>query len=293
MSARALPRVPAKMPFLCSRRRWLVLAACAALPSRVSADDEAHPHEPDANEIALGSLADAELAFAGMARERGWHAALVAYLAPEGVVLEGSALHAADLRRDGDAPPLRHDARPGQVTVSRARDLGCVVGTYAASSANDAEVLHGLYLRTWRSNRGSWRIALTATVRTPGPVDFVALGPALRPGYRHRSTPQVERGRLLRLEANLRRGAATQGLAAPAMRTYRDGVMPRVGAQAVGGHAAAPAFVQVAQSADVAALGGAIDTERTGWYVHVWLRDAAGRWQLAHDLETPARRDPE
>ena len=70
------------MPISRAGRIVLSLACAAAClaPAPIAA------HDPD--EIALGSLVDAELAFAQMGLERGVRAAFLAHFADDGVVFE-------------------------------------------------------------------------------------------------------------------------------------------------------------------------------------------------------------
>jgi len=72
------------------RRQWSVLGALAAfaIAASVAGAPAACAHEPDAEEIALGSLVDAEIAFARMGRERGVRAAFLANFAADGIVFE-------------------------------------------------------------------------------------------------------------------------------------------------------------------------------------------------------------
>ena len=69
--------------------RCAITAATVAVIAAIAPiTDVARAHEPDAEEIALGSLVDAELAFARMALEQGIRAAFLASFASDGVVFE-------------------------------------------------------------------------------------------------------------------------------------------------------------------------------------------------------------
>src|SRR5438552_1867707 len=69
--------------------RCAITAATVAVIAAIAPiADVARAHEPDAEEIALGSLVDAELAFARMASEQGIRAAFLASFASDGVVFE-------------------------------------------------------------------------------------------------------------------------------------------------------------------------------------------------------------
>ena len=286
--------------FRCSRRQWLALALCSALPRCALAHDATHPHEPDPEEIALGSLADAELAFAQAARERGWHAALAAFMAADGVAIEDVAVLMRDLAREPRDTRSRFDVHPAQVTVSHAYDLGCATGTYSVTNADvQLAARHGVYVSTWRRDGNHWRIVLATRIPTPALVDFVGLGAAPRPGYARRSAWAAQRTHLLQLEsaggtkrADLPRSAD--------MRIYRANVMPQAAADSLS-RTTAPTrqggervrFLHLARAADLAVTAGPLHAPDSAWFVHVWLRDANGRWQIAYDVETPARPLPE
>src|SRR5438045_3513153 len=105
------------MQFRCGRRQWLALALCSIMAPRTLAHDASHSH-PDPEEIALGSLADAELAFAQAAHEQGWDAALGAFMAADGVAIDGAAVLRRDLALEPRDRQSRYDVHPAQVTVS-------------------------------------------------------------------------------------------------------------------------------------------------------------------------------
>ena len=66
-----------------------IVLACAA-PNAASA------HEPDAEETALGSLVDAELAFARMGAERGIREAFLANFSDDGIAFEPAPVRLRD-----------------------------------------------------------------------------------------------------------------------------------------------------------------------------------------------------
>src|SRR5438067_308209 len=64
----------------------------------------AFAHEPDATEIALGSLVDAELAFARMSLEQGIRAAFLANFAVDGILFEPAPIRWRDAWPQHPAP---------------------------------------------------------------------------------------------------------------------------------------------------------------------------------------------
>src|SRR5581483_7302303 len=187
ISARRVSRTqadgfPRKSSPRMTRREFMALALGWLASAHASAHEAAHAHEPDAEEIALGSLADAELAFATTASRDGRRAAVFSHAARGAVLLDERII---GLRELANAPveSTRHQSQPAQIGVARGHDLGYASGAYRDDHAAGAPV-HGVFLRLWqRQGSGPWRIVVSAGIRTPGPVDFIALGAAPRPSY--------------------------------------------------------------------------------------------------------------
>lgn len=275
---------------------------------------EAMPHEPDAEEVALGSLVDAELAFARMGRERGVHAAFLANFAADGVALQPAPVRVQQVFGERAAPAdplaLRLDWKPAQAGVARSHDFGYTTGPYSLSSAANPETRHeGAFFSVWQRNAaGRWEVILDAGIGTAGPVDFAALGAAPRAGYAGRAQPAAARRGLLAQEANAFAAAGASltpndyaRLLADEARLHRNGAAPialrgaiaRSAAQRLQRVAWMPIDARVARSADMAVTWGRYrETDRAahehdGYYAHLWLRDRAGRWKLAYDIVLP------
>ena len=107
----------------------LACAAACLAPAPLAA------HDPD--EIALGSLVDAELAFAQMGLERGVRAAFLAHFADDGVVFEPAPVRLRETwgARPAPADPLalKLEWKPAQAGVSRSRDMGYTTGPFVAT----------------------------------------------------------------------------------------------------------------------------------------------------------------
>jgi len=270
--------------------------------------DVARAHEPDAEEIALGSLVDAELAFARMASEQGIRAAFLASFASDGVVFEPAPvrIQAAWTKRPAPADPkaLRLEWQPAQAGVARSHDMGFTTGPSKLTDARRPDfVRHGLFFSVWqRDSKGVWRVGLDIGATTPGAPDFVPLGAAPRPAYLGKANASAQRAALLALETQtFKSGHAYANLLAADARLYRDGAWPIAGrpavARAVQSRASTiewlPFEVRVSHADDMAAtygrfhaIGGT-DGNRDGYYLHLWLRDAKGRWRLAYDIANP------
>lgn len=296
---------------------WSPMAAIGVASAWFAlAPPAAHAHEADAEEIALGTLVDAEFAFARMALEQGIRAAFLAHFGPDGVVFEPQPVRLQETwgARAAPADPkaLRLEWQPAQAGVAKSLDMGYTTGpSKLTDTTRDGPVKHGVFFSVWqRDAGGAWRVAMDVGIATPGPVDFVALGAAPRPQFASTADAAAQRKSLLAREA---RPLSTAGAAAsagtyadalaPDARLHRDGMAPVAGraaiARNVGSRAArvawSPQEVRVARSGDMAmAYGTYRETARSGkaqdgYYAHVWLRDASGRWRLAYDIALPAQ----
>jgi hypothetical protein len=276
---------------------------------------EAMPHEPDAEEVALGALVDAELAFARMGTERGVHAAFLANFAADGVALQPAPVRVQQVFRErgaaADPLALRLEWKPAQAGVARSHDFGYTTGPYTLSEAAHPATRHeGAFFSVWqRDAAGRWEVILDAGIGTAATVDFVALGVAPRAAYTGRAQPAAARRELLAREANAfgEAGAALAPndyarLLADDARLHRNGSAPiasrgaisRATAQRMQRVAWTPIDARIAKSADMAVTWGRYrETDRAtqvhdGYYAHLWVRDRGGEWRLAYDVALPA-----
>lgn len=285
------------------------LAAAVALPAAA-----APSHVEGAEERALGSLVDAEYAFARMGWERGVRAAFLANFAADGVMLTPKPERPRDAWHSQPLPadPLstRLEWAPAQAGVSRSRDLGYTTGPYAAwDSTRTATKDRGVFFSVWQRVAGNWKVILDAGISTPGTVDFASLGEAPRPHSTLRAVSASVRGRLLAQEAS-GFGAQTRSLTpndyakllADDARWHRDGRTPLASRAAIAAEIArttrrvrwTPAGARVSAAGDMAVTYGAYAETDRGWsmrqgyYAHLWLRDASGRWRIAYDIARAA-----
>jgi len=265
----------------------------------------ARAHEPDATEIALGSLVDAELAFARLSLEQGIRAAFLANFAGDGVVFDPAPLRLqpAWMARPPAADPkaARLEWQPAQAGVARSGDMGFTTGpSKLTDTRNPGFVRHGVFFSVWqRDARGVWRVGIDIGISTRAAPDFVPLGAAPRPTYHGKSDAPSQRSALLALET--RRFDTRRSYAdwlAPDARLYRDDTFPVAGREAVAAQVRSsasriewlPFEVRIAKAGDMAATYGQFRAtggtagEQHGYYVHLWLRDARGRWRLAYDI---------
>jgi len=301
-------------PLRCARARTAVTLFVAAVASAAPAIANAHDDDPE--EQALVSLIDAELAFARMGLEQGIRAAFLANFAPDGVAFEPAPIRLVETWSARPANPnpkaLRLEWAPAQAGVAHSFDMGYTTGPFKLTdTTRDAPPRHGVFFSVWRREAGGpWKVVLDMGVSTPGTVDFVPLGVAPRPRWRGKADAAVQQKAIRAREARtLATGgaAATAGtyadLLAPDVRVHRDGALPVVGrvavARAVRDRAVrivwTPLDVRVAESADLAVTHGRYreiarsGTSQDGFYTHLWLRDAGGRWRIAYDIALAAK----
>ncbi|HEX6138769.1 MAG TPA: DUF4440 domain-containing protein [Casimicrobiaceae bacterium] len=282
----------------------LSLACAAGAPALFA-------HEPDAEEIALGSLVDAEIAFARMGWQRGVRTAFLANFASDGIVFEPAPVRLRETwsARPEPADPLatRLEWKPAQAGVARSHDFGYTTGPYTLWNAAQPErKQHGVFFSVWQRNAaGRWQVILDAGITTPGVADFASLGAAPRPQFRGRSNAVAEKRRLLEQEAHPFAPGSTAltptryaQLLADDVRLHRDGATPLASRGLVAPEVAqrmlhvawSPIDARMSASGDMAITYGRYrETDRDsgvrdGYYAHLWVRDAAGRWRLAYDI---------
>ncbi|HUH93686.1 MAG TPA: hypothetical protein VL742_11205 [Casimicrobiaceae bacterium] len=283
----------------------LVLGACAS--------------QPGAPDTALADLFMVERGFAKDATERGIRAAFLEHFAADGIDFRPGpgVMRERLLVRPAPADPLALilDWSPQAGAVARAADLGYTTGPYSLANARDAPApaRYGYYFTVWKRDSGTWRVAVDAGVATPSAPAPGSLGPASdraprTPGLLFASLGGRGKEALLALERRGRSLDPDPGdapsyfeLLASSVRILRDGSFALVGADAARKALAAtgrrvvwtPAGAGASMSDDlgytygryVRFIGSA--EEASGYYVHVWQRDAAGAWRIAAEVQLP------
>jgi len=278
----------------------LAIAGCA-MPAPTSTDS-----------AALASLFAAERAFAAMSVADGTRAAFLANFGEGGLLFAPRPVNAQRTLASRPAPPgpraTRLDWQPAIGAVAASGDVGFTTGPFLRTDISGVRrPQHGVYFSIWRrDDAGVWRVAIDAGIETPAEVKPAELGPA--PAL----APTVARGDgsapgASGIEAP---GATTPiGSAGPDDyvnwfatdgRLQRDGLAPLIGRERVAAYlrrtGVVPArgkFVAegagMASSGDLAWTYGTLKTSGAalaaaplpdGWYVHLWARDADGRWRI-------------
>ena len=150
-------------------------------------------------EVALGSLVDAELAFARMGVRRGIRDAFLANFADDGIVFEPAPVRLRETwsARPAPADPLalKLDWKPAQAGVARSFDMGYTTGPFTLiERCATGEPGTACSFRCGSAVPASHgRCCSMPGFATPGPVDFAALGAAPRPHFTGRANVAVER----------------------------------------------------------------------------------------------------
>lgn len=285
----------------------LLLAACTSAPVAY----------PDAT---LEKLFDAERAFARASTERGIRASFLEYFATDGVDFRPGPgpMRERALARPAPADPLALllDWSPQAGAVARAGDLGFTTGPYSLRNQRDASVptSYGYFFSVWKRESGVWRVAVDGGVSTPGaPQAETPAGAGAgtqRPSKPMPMASLFNRGKdaLLALEREPRSldpdpadAMSYFELLADSVRVLREDSYALVGADAARKTLAAtgrrifwtPAGAGASVSDDLGYTYGRYarvlgsSEEATGYYIHVWQRDDAGRWRIAAEVLLP------
>jgi ketosteroid isomerase-like protein len=265
---------------------------------------------PQGRDDALRSLVDAERAFAAMSVASGMRAAFAANFAADGIAFEPApvdAAHAFFSRPEPpNARPLTLDWGPAAAGIAASADFGFTTGPFTLTDRTSGRSLRdGVYFSVWkREPGGAWRVALDAGIGTPSKQPPEALTPSPTLAAR-RGDAASGRAAIAAIEAQRPTGAQYAQWFADDGRLHRDGHAPVLGATAIRPHLAAAAGTTlafaphgsaIASSGDLAYTYGAFstapapatDTLRSGYYAHLWARDATGEWRLVVAVLLPS-----
>ena len=262
----------------------------------------------------LLDLAATERAFAAETVKVGFRDGFMKYFADDGI---GFGPHPERTREKLQklSPPtgprkIVFNWAPMFGDVSEAGDLGYTTGPVLYTDVTDSTKppRHGLYFSVWqKQSDGSWRVVIDLGVDTPkavAPLDT-----------KFTAADAVKLSGMILAEDDYRKLdwdfwgtiAKTSPLKAynvvldKQFRIHRKGVMPIVDRKDL----AAPVIQQtkfdfidgkIASSNDLAYTYGRYTTvneptgPESGYYVHVWRRDATGKWKLVIDVQNPLPR---
>ena len=261
----------------------------------------------------LGSLAEAERAFARHCVKDGVRASFLVHFAPDGIVLAPAPTNALALYGARPAPaarpPVTLDWEPVAGDVAASGDLGWTAGPYTLRDDTGAKpTAHGHYLSVWkRQADATWKVVADAGTENPAPSGE-------RPAFARASsspsvTGAVAREEVLALDREAGRGCATGDCLAERLddgaRVHRPGALPIVGASAArtflraqAPRAFEPEGGEASSAGDLAytwgrsrATGADGRADADGVYIHVWRRTPAG-WRLQAEIAKPAEPAP-
>lgn len=258
---------------------------------------------PSFDREALGSLVEAERAFARMAVEQDVRSAFVANLADDGILFRPGPVRARDwfasqpLPADPKAVLLEWE--PAVSGIAASGEFGYTSGPVRASlRAGGKPPAYFVYFSVWkREAAGRWRVAIDAGTSVP---EMVAVGD-LAPGPASGRVRGASDGRSLETLSGLERSRPLDG-ASYASHVAEDALLLRDGMAPVKGEAAKremradlavrslePIGGDIARSGDMAySYGRWRDGEANGHYVHLWIRGARGDWRIAVALRLAA-----
>ena len=259
----------------------------------------------------LNELADAERAFAAYTVKEGFRDGFIKFFADDGI---GFGPHPERTREKlMKLPPPTGPRKvvfnwaPMFGDISAAGDLGYTTGPvlYTDVTANPRPPRHGRYFSVWQKQAdGTWKVAVDMGVAPPGtiaPIDtpFKAASPvrgrALK-GTRSDDYRQLD-GTVSTAIAKTSPAAAYDAILDKEFRIHRDGLMPVTNRKELKAVLVQTNFElidgKIASSGDLAFTYGKYATmdetkgAETGYYVHVWRRDADSKWRLVADVQNP------
>jgi len=270
---------------------------------------------------ALETLVAAEREFSGTSLREGIRASFMKFFADDGVSLSPKP-HPYKKTARNSPPPANPLARtlywePVFADVASSGDLGCTMGPsrYRDASKPDTTVSYGFFFSVWKKQKdGTWKVAVdvgsgaTRIVEEyfGRPVETVPHEQYSPP--RRRPDAKAIRKELMALDRTfggnvVRRGAveAYRAVLTTHARVLRDGLVPFSGkddilAYLVKGTAVRvpqPMDAGVSKSGDFGFTYGAFRAKAgaknpSGYYLHVWRKDARGAWRLECEVAEPA-----
>lgn len=277
----------------------LAFAAVAAFPQRADRENE------------LQSLAAAEREFAAFTVTEGFREGFIRYFADDGI---GFGPHPERTREKLMKTPVESGPRkvifnwaPMFGDISEAGDLGYTTGPvlYTDAGVNPRPPRHGMYFSVWqKQSDGTWKVAIDMGVSVPAAVAPIEtkFNAAERVIRTNPKTPTVDDHRQLdwALWGSIAKTSPRAGYGSwldDQFRIHRNGIMPVTQLKSLAPGAIAQTkfeFIdgKIARSNDLAFTYGKYTTvnepaAEVGYYVHVWRRNAEGKWKLVADVTNP------
>lgn len=253
---------------------------------------------------ALAELADAERSFAAETVKLGFRDGFIKFFADDGI---GFGPHPERTRekllKSPPATGLRtviFNWAPMFGDISQAGDMGYTTGPvlFTDVTANPKPPRHGMYFSVWQKQAdGSWKVAIDMGVDTPSAV--AAIDSKFVPAAhvtRSEGSKKFDAEDYRKLDLQLSVANVYQSRLDKEFRVHRKGLMPITDRKDLSAaiHQTTFKFIdgKIASSNDLAFTYGQYTTvnepqAETGYYVHVWRRNASGEWKLVADVQNP------
>ena len=255
---------------------------------------------------AFEEMAEAERAFVRRAQEVSVLQAFMEFFADDVVGFHTGvpASWQAEMRKkqvQPRDPNLLFWWEPRYGDIAASGELGWLTGPAKFGKKDDpSSIKHGNYASIWkRQPDGHFKVIIDIGIDPPGEVPF-APGLTRMPFTARYAGKEIapltrasmqEADRAFNTAARASVASAYQASAAPAIRVHRNGRLPVEGREAVLAWAATQPTITAeslyAESAASGDLGYTWGSYEKGHYVRVWVRDSAGAWHVALDLDAP------
>ena len=262
-------------------RKWLPALLCAVCFAQSPAD-----------------VANAELAFAKLASEKGISASFLANFAEGSLILNPEPTDArAHYAKEND--PALLSWRPAWVGLSASVDLAYSTGPWEYRVAKDAAPLvQGHYLSIWAKQAdGTWKVAFDCGVSHAARTEPATWGNFLPAA----PAPAGDAATALKkMDQAFTNGRSLAQALAFGATVYRRSAVPLEGRAAVMDKLAdeptrrfEPQGAVASKAQDLGYTWGLATAADGGQvsYLHVWVRPG-GTWQLLYDLELPMPKKP-
>jgi ketosteroid isomerase-like protein len=267
----------------------------------------------------LDTLVAAERAFADSTAKLGIRDGFLAFLADDAMLFRPRPVEGKAWMTDHPAVAGLLSWRPAYADIASSADLGYTTGPweYRRNGAADTNVAYGCFVTIWRKTAdGTWKVAIDVGIGTPQPSLLSAskrventLG-SEKPSSRPASPVSTLQDELMKADQDYSKAsseigvqAACRAIAAANIRLFRDGLSPVKGPEALKTFLSTrtektswkPAQAEVALGGDLGYTYGETEYAKSDTtnvkafasYLHVWRKQADGKWRIVIDIENP------
>lgn len=272
----------------------------------------------------LQSLVEAEKKFSATFAEKGFRDSFMAFFADDGIGFNPDPHKTRDTlaKAPADKFPLETLLiwQPVFADISASGDFGYTTGPLLITDQTEKKLpaRHGMYFSVWkRQSDGSWKVVVDLGIGTPEAVAPINTGfVAAKDAGKKLQTEKPSATDYKTLDAEFSDDVAKNGIAKAyaarsndETRIHRRRIMPVIGKdnvekffQSKGGKVSFKLIGgDIAKSNDLAFTYGSYQANlaegekeilQEGYYVHVWRRNKAGKWELGADVtnELPKER---